>query len=544
MTTMQFALFDDEPMVAVTAKGKRVAPKLKPQAPTAPATPPAAPSGAGNGAAKAAHTQKQPARPTQRPASLARPTAQHHAEVPIGPAAQLAVNRIAPLQPVVRVALLEMLAVAAIQEAEAQRAVLSAEAYPFAVTLNVEMLSNGVEGVLNSPALLQAIALNVLCASVPDEPIPEPSKEYLDYLAAEEARKAAQAAQPAAGSTTTTSTTSVTSTPQTSQQPADQFGMDGGALTWPEQIPAYGKPFKDGKSRPIAPLVLLVGSRDRTYQLPKLALASVQYATSQQIRVKFVDAAGTERGIMQDGCYCVPTQTHLQQVVERFTAYQTALTNLATLLRDIGTYAQRLREACDIEDGKTPPTSAQLAKLAKHNAGLERLCDQVICAPEPDKRMYTFNDPFKLPDVSRGPIFRHTPLSYQKYQGSATISQIDTFPCADNETWERVDEAVKVAAAAQKAWVALLAELGTYKVAANEQRYAVVDTALAQAALSTPAVIDVFSDTDDVEREADTANEAGGEDSGDDDSPVGEEAAIQPDPNSFAFEELAAAGEE
>jgi hypothetical protein len=228
----------------------------------------------------------------------------------------------------------------------------------------------------------------------------------------------------------------------------------------------------DGKARPITLLVLLVGSRQRPYELPRLALAAVLYGTAQQVRVAFGDAEGTERGIIQDGCYCVPTAEHLARAVQCYGAFQSALTRLATILHSIGAYAERLREACGITDGTTAPTSAQLAKLAKANDGRERLSDQLILAPEPDKRIFVWNDPFKVPDVSRGPIVRHTPVCYQKQEGSAPVSQSDTFPCVGNTTWERVHEAHAAAVGAQTEWLVLLDELGTYKAAAHDKRYA------------------------------------------------------------------------
>lgn len=177
---------------------------------------------------------------------------------------------------------------------------------------------------------------------------------------------------------------------------------------------------------------------------------------------------------MQDSCSCVPTPAHLARLVERYAVCGSALKNLEHTLRSIGTYAERLREACGITGGKTAPTAAQLAKLAKANDGRERLCDQVILAPDPDKRIFVWNDPFRMPEVSRGPIVRHTPLCYQKDKGSATIGQSDTFPCVDDATWERVQDAHAAAVSAQMEWLSLLAELGTYKAAALDRRYATI----------------------------------------------------------------------
>ncbi len=476
MTTIQYSLWDDEPMVEITVKGRRVAAPLaaSPASTSTAAVPPETTSTASDAAATSGTVRRSsnPQRNNKTAKSMssgARSAGIIPHDVPLGPEAQLAVSRIEPLQGVVRVALLEFLAVAAAQEAATQRALLPrGSAYPYTVHLNGDMIKAGVEGMLASPVLQQAIALNALFAAVPDEPIPQPSQEYLQYRVAEQARDVGPAAQPAL------SAQARASTPQTTQQPADQFGVEGGMLTWPEQIPRYGRPFKDGKQRPITPLVLLIGSRQRPYDLPKLALAAVQYATSQQIRVMFFDTAASERGITQDSCYCVPTPEHLARLVERYAVFGSALKNLEHTLRSIGTYAERLREACSIMDGTTAPTPAQLAKLAKANDGRKRLCDQVILASEPDKRIFVWNDPFRIPDVSRGPLFRHTPLCYQKDKGSATISQSDTFPCVDDETWERVQDAHAAAVSAQMEWLALLAELGTYKAAALDGRYAII----------------------------------------------------------------------
>lgn len=509
MTTIQYSLWDDEPMVEITAKGRRVAAPLA-AAPASTPTPAVSGETTGTASVPSAAVGNIPAsgkaqRNTKTATSTsvgARPAATGSRDVPLGPEAQLAVKRIEPLQGVVRIALLEFLAVAAAQEAATQRALLPpGNAYPYTVHLNSDMIKAGVEGVLASPVLQQAIALNALFAVVPDEPIPQPSQEYLEYRAAEEARAATPAAQPPL------STPARASTPQTSQQPADQFGVEGGTLTWPEHIPSYGKPFKDGKARPITPLVLLVGSRQRPYELPRLALAAVLYGTTQQVRVAFGGVGGTERGIMQDGCYCVPTPEHLARVVQRYGAFQSALTRLATILRLIGTYAERLREACGISDGTTAPTSAQLAKLAKANDGRERLSDQVILAPEPDKRIFIWNDPFRVPDVSRGPIVRHTPVCYQKQEGSAAIGQGDTFPCIDDATWERVQEAYAAAVEAQHDWLVLLDELGTYKVAAHDTRYASLPVAVGRSMTSTAGTL--FSVVDHLHEEQDNGQDKG-----------------------------------
>ncbi len=476
MSTLQFSLFDDEPMIEVTPKGRRAARRLAaaqgdgltPSPPTGPdATPcPSTTSStpaAGRERASTDRARTTSTTPVSRPAG---PAVASRPEVPLGPEAHVAVSRIAPLQPVVRIAVLELLAVAAAQEAAAQRALLaSGSAYPYTVQLNAEMIRAGVQGILNSTVVQQAIGLNALLAAVPDEPIPEPSPEYLAYLAAEETRTAAQARQPAVSAATHAST------PQTSQQPADQWGVAGSVLAWPEQTPSYAKPFKDGKTPPCTPLVLLVGSRQRPYELPRLALAAVQYATQVQIRVRFFDAAGTARSIMQEGCYCVPTPEHLARIVERYTEFQNTLTHLADVLSTIGTYAQRLREACGMTDGTTAPTPAQLARLAKASGGRERLCDTVIMAPEPEKRLFPGADPFRIPAVSRGPIARHTPRCYQRERDSAAVSQADTFPCASDAVWTTVATAVQAAEVARTAWLALLAELGTYAAAAKDRRY-------------------------------------------------------------------------
>jgi hypothetical protein len=525
MTTMQFSLFVDEPMVAVTPRGKRAANTLAAAKASAASqqTTPQQPTANGRHAAQTL-TKAQRSTTQTRSTALARTSNTPQRPVPLAPAAQLAVNRIAPLQPAIRIALLELLAVVALHEAQAQRALLPAEVYPYTVQLNAELLASSIQTILNSPVMQQAIALNALLAQVPDEPIPEPTAEYLAYVE-QEAQRSTQAAQPVTHA----------SSPATSQQPADQFGASGSDLTWPEHFPTYGKPFKDGKSQPIVPIVLLVGSRQAPYTLPKLAIGCVQYATQVQLRVKFYDAAGTERSITQDGCYCVPTAEHLRRIVALYSTFQAALTQLAAELTDIGTYTQRLREACDIDDPKTQPTAAQLTKLAKKNHGLERLCDHVISAPEPTRRSFTaFNEPFRVPDVSRGPIFRHTPLCYQKYQGGSSISQSDTFPCVDEETWTAVQAAVDAVVKAQKEWLALLAELGSYKVATSEQRYTpVVNT---KPKTSAPAATIMLFGDDEPVPDAEQADE-----------PV-PDAAKQVDqpavPSSFDFEELVVTADE
>lgn len=232
MTTIQYSLWDDEPMVEITAKGRRVAVPLA-AAPMSTSTAAVSSETTGTASGPSVAVSNIPTsgkaqrhnKAAKSTSSGARPAATGARDVPLGPEAQLAVSRIEPLQGVVHVALLEFLAVAAAQEAATQRALLPpGNAYPYTVHLNSDMIKAGVEGVLASPVLQQAIALNALFVAVPDEPIPEPSQEYLQYQAAEVVRSVGQAAQPAL------SAPACASTPQTTQQPADQFGVEGGML--------------------------------------------------------------------------------------------------------------------------------------------------------------------------------------------------------------------------------------------------------------------------------------------------------------------------
>jgi|GEM_PF-5220504 len=457
MTVLQYSLLDDPP-VELSAEGKRVLTKI---APTTPAE---------NVAAAKATTSSRPAQaPVRHPTSA----------IPLAPASELAVKRLVPLGPVVRIALLELLAAAAVREAQTQRAVLSAEVYPYAVRLDGALLGQSVQTILHSEVVAQAVVLNTLLAAVPDEPIPEESPEYKAYIANQAIRHVA----------TVHEGTSTPSAPP-STHPADQFGMMGSALVWPtnELTPTKpAKPLKKGQTPALTPLVLLVGARQHAYQLPKLALARVLYATATQVRVVFFDDAHTERGITQDGCYCVQTPEQLIQLVARYATFQEALTRLADTLRNVGTYQQRLREACGITDPSTSLTATHLAKWSKVHDGQERLAETIIRAPDPTRQRsgLWWSDPFRLPDVSRSPIHRHTPLCWQERPDSAINAQGDTFPCANDEQWQAVQSLYDAVQQAQQDWLACLAACGTYAAAAADQRYAIQDERLPLIELDT-----------------------------------------------------------
>lgn len=440
-----FSLDADEPTVVLTPKGRNTARALA-QKPTAASHNTAAPT--------ATRSTSAPVKQVPRSAVQPPPPA------PLDPAAQVAVDRIVPLQPAVMLALLEVLAVAAVQRAAEIRALISEQPYPYRVTLDLNLLSRSVGDLLDSSLLRQAVALNALLASVPDEPIPEPSPEYLAYQA-EQARKATEP-EPASATTGAHPIMSASAA-----LPADQFGVPGGELRWPETFLPYNKPLKDGQTAPLCPLVLLVGTRKHAYELPQLALVSVLYTTPQQLRVRFTDAKLTEKSMAQQAAYCVPSSAHLTVLVERYTAFQQALGHLATTLRGIGTYAQRLREACDLDDATTPITNAHLAKFAKTNNGFERLCNQVIQAPDPDRKgvWMGWGDPFKIPVVTRSAIHRHTPLSWQQAPKRSVISQADTFVCLDDAQWQTVEAADQAVRLAHAAWMVALEEVGTYRVA-------------------------------------------------------------------------------
>lgn len=464
-----FTFDEGEPTVVLTPKGRTTARALA-QKPTAAAHNAAAPAAARSASSPVKHVPRSAVQPPP--------------PAPLDPAAHVAVDRIVPLQSVVTLALLEVLAVAAVQRAAEIRALLPEQPYPYRVTVDMKLLSRSVGDLLDSSLLRQAAALNALLASVPDEPIPAPSPEYLAYQV-EQARKATEP-KPAPA---TTGTHPIMST--ASALPADQFGGPGGELRWPETIVPYNKPLKDGQTAPVCPLVLLVGTRKQVYELPKLALASVLYATQHQVRVRFGDAARTEKSMAQQSAYCVPSPAHLAVLVERYTTFQQALNHLAATLRGIGTYAQRLREACDLDDATTPITSTHLAKFAKTNNGFERLCNQVIQAPDPDRKgvWMDWGDPFKLQAVTTSAIHRHTPQSWQRAPGTSVIAQTDTFVCVDDAQWRTVEAADQVVRLAHAAWMAALEEVGTYRDALERGPHQTTSAVLNPASGTAPAVV-------------------------------------------------------
>lgn len=389
-------------------------------------------------------------KPPATTTALPRP-ASRSAPAVLTPVAYVAAERVERLEVFVRVQLLMAVAHAAQAEAAVLEAMLPNPVYDHPVSLSPEALAQGAHDVLAAPTVQQAVALIAYTAAVPDEQIP-------DELPASVAQKQSSASTGASASTPAPSSTTLLA--------GDQFGVDGRQLGWPDSFPPYPKALQKTQRSAICPLVIIIGTRQRPYELPRIALARVVYSTEKTVRVQLFDESRSERTLMQDAVWCVPSADKLSQFVARYTAFQKALTAEADVLRSLGSYSSRLREACGTGDNR--PRAADVERLGK-----QRLCETVVCADDPDDRgSWISFEPFKVGDVTRKAIARHTPTMLAFAVGSGGLqNQRNTFICRDDNDWTLVEDAHAETAIGQQALLDFLQELGTYDVALTDKRY-------------------------------------------------------------------------
>lgn len=207
------------------------------------------------------------------------------------------------------------------------------------------------------------------------------------------------------------------------------------------------------QTAPLVPTILFVAAQHHPWQLPAIEHWTMLYHTAQTVRCKTPEGAVTKH---QHQVYCLPDDADWARVQETYAAFQATLDTLATALRDLGTYNQRLLEAGGINTAPNP------------------LVPSVICTPDPDG-YYAPSLVFgrTVPDIRRFVVERHTPLMIRLAEHLATISsQKDHFVCPTDDDWNRIEALHHRACQAEQAWNALLAELGTYQEASADGRYA------------------------------------------------------------------------
>ncbi len=209
---------------------------------------------------------------------------------------------------------------------------------------------------------------------------------------------------------------------------------------------------------PIVPHVLIVEGQNSPYTLPKLVRAEVRYHTS--VRMRIVRADGSESTIEQKTVTCLPDEAAWAEVQAAHHQYQAALTELADLLREIGSYPRRLAAAGGAKKSPINPLSPT-----------------VISAVDPDQRDWSAWTPWNVPEIRRKACERHTELQLQVWTtwGTsgyfASSGQHNHFICPDDATWERVSTAHAVVVERHGTFLGLLDRLGTYTDAVADGRY-------------------------------------------------------------------------
>ncbi len=181
------------------------------------------------------------------------------------------------------------------------------------------------------------------------------------------------------------------------------------------------------RSTPIVPRVLIIGDRQHPYRLPALACYATQYATPTTVRL-FGRA-----NVMQQHCYCLPSEASWQTTQTMHAAFQAALTALADELCRLGRYPERLAEAGGIK------------------ARPEPLTPTVICCDDPDRHASFWwgqSQNHGVPHCVRVPVVRHT-LKMLGLSNGSLHSQSDYTVCPDDAAFGDVaslEEAVRAAA--------------------------------------------------------------------------------------------------
>ncbi|MBA3946800.1 MAG: hypothetical protein H0X37_19840 [Herpetosiphonaceae bacterium] len=204
------------------------------------------------------------------------------------------------------------------------------------------------------------------------------------------------------------------------------------------------------RSTPIVPRVLIIGDRQHPYRLPELERYATQYATPTTVRL-FGRA-----NVMQQHCYCLPSEASWQTTQTMYAAFQAGLTALADELRRLGRYPERLAEAGGIK------------------AHPESLTATVISCDDPSRHASFWwgqSQNHGVPHCVRVPVERHTSKMLGLSVGGLH-SQYDYTVCPDDAAFEDVARLEEAARRAAVTWEVHLDRLGTYATAVADGRYA------------------------------------------------------------------------
>lgn len=150
--------------------------------------------------------------------------------------------------------------------------------------------------------------------------------------------------------------------------------------------------------------------------------------------------------------YCLPDELAWTETQRVRDAWQVALDELASALRDLGCYSDRLAEA-----DKEAPNPLTATVLHTHL---------------PPDRFYAsaFFWGGEVPAVEQRAATRHTPKMV--ILGDHSAAQTHCFLCPDDASAKRIAELRVVAQQARQAWNVLIKRLGTYAEAREDGRYA------------------------------------------------------------------------
>lgn len=207
------------------------------------------------------------------------------------------------------------------------------------------------------------------------------------------------------------------------------------------------------RSTPIVPTFFTIGTRKKPYELAPITRYKALYATPTTVRGQ--PGKGQAETIQQAAAYCLPDDPAWQRATEAHEALRLAVAALGDELRRLGTYRQRLKEAGGFKKAPNP------------------LSPTVISADEPDGAVSWWFEPTKVSKISRVEIERHTPeMLREKNKDYTGTNQTNHIVCPTDDDWEVVDARYQAAVQAEEIWNSILKELGTYREASADGRYA------------------------------------------------------------------------
>lgn len=218
---------------------------------------------------------------------------------------------------------------------------------------------------------------------------------------------------------------------------------------------------------PVVPEVFIINSQSGYWQLATLGRLATVYATPTTVRCKVIEGTISKHGtpvgklasLQQGEVYCLPTSDAWQRVMAARAAFQAALDALAGGLRELGSYASRLKEAGGLKHAPNPLTPT------------------VISADDPDTKTTSWwLQPMIVPMVERWAAQRHTAKMVEidgRYAPGSfrLVNQADHFVCPDDAAWSHIEALHGAVKAAHEGWGKLLREVGTYSEALGDGRY-------------------------------------------------------------------------